>query len=68
KITKALVARDDWPAIDAVLLPGGFFRLRSAIGGLDDHGRRSLILDTKAARFCVEASRQLEQRSADAVL
>lgn len=67
-IIEAIVARSDWPPIDVVLLPGGFFRLRSAIGAFGEEARRLALIGTKAADQCAEASRLLEEWRTGAVL
>lgn len=68
RIIEAVVGRADWPTIDAVLLPGGFLRLRKPIGALGEDDRRCAMLATKAARLCVEASLALDQRHPGTVL
>ncbi|MFN6951199.1 MAG: hypothetical protein ACK4NE_01190 [Albidovulum sp.] len=68
RIVEGLIARRDWPSVDAVLLPGGFFRLRNAIGALCDDDRRSALLATKAAGLCAQASRLLDGQHPGAVL
>lgn len=68
RIVEGLVDRRDWHSVDAMLLPGGFFRLRKAIGALGAGDRRSALLATKAAGLCAEASRLLDAQHPGAVL
>jgi hypothetical protein len=56
RIVEAVASRPDWPQPSAVLLPGGFFRLRSAIGSLEEQARALALVGTKAAGLCAEAS------------
>ncbi|MBL8569872.1 MAG: hypothetical protein JNK84_12430 [Phreatobacter sp.] len=68
RIVEGLVDRRDWHSVDAMLLPGGFFRLRKAIGALGENDRRSALLAPKAAGLCAEASRLLDAQHPGAVL
>jgi hypothetical protein len=67
-MVEKLVYRREWPSVDAVLLPGGFFRLRNAIGALSQDDRRSALIATKAAKLCAEASRVLEAQHPTSML
>jgi len=68
RIVEGLVDRRDWPALDAVLLPGGFFRLRSAVGSFDEQARALALIGTKAADLCAEASVQFDAVSPGVLL
>lgn len=68
RMVEGLVDRRDWPSIDAVLFPGGFFRLRNPIGSFGEDDRRLALLATKAAGLCADASRLLDARHPGAVL
>jgi hypothetical protein len=68
RMVEKLVYRREWPSVDAVLLPGGFFRLRNAIGALSQDDRRSALIATKAAKLCAEASRVLEAQHPTSML
>lgn len=68
RIVRAIVNRSDWPPLDAVLLPGGFFRLRSAIGGFDEQARHLALVGTKAAGLCAASSGLLDTLSPDILL
>jgi hypothetical protein len=62
RIVEAIVDRREWPEVDAVLFPGGFFRLRNAMGALGEDDRCSALLATKVAGLCLDASRVLDAR------
>lgn len=68
RIVEGLVDRRDWHILDAILLPGGFFRLRNPIGALGEDERRSALLSTKAAGLCAGASRLLDAHHPGAML
>jgi hypothetical protein len=68
RIVEAVSGHADWPAVDAISLPGGFLRLRKPIGSLGEHDRRSALLATKAAGLCAEISHALDQRHPGTVL
>lgn len=68
RIATAVAARNDWSSVDAVVLPGGFFRLRKAIGSFGEEERRSAVLATKAATLSAKASCILSARHSRALL
>lgn len=68
RIVEGLADRRDWHSVEAMLLPGGFFRLRNAIGALGEDDRRLALLATKAAGLCAGASRLLDAQHPGAVL
>jgi hypothetical protein len=59
-IADALSERADWGPLNAVLLPGGFFRLKHSIGRLPHAERVAVIEATEIGRSCREASLTLD--------
>jgi hypothetical protein len=61
-IIAALVAREGWPQIEAIVFPGGFFRLKRVISLVTLKKRFSLFLKTSLAGDILSAAATLEER------
>lgn len=61
RLIDALVRRADWQDIDAVLLPGGFFRIHSPIGRLTTKARVAALSRLDAGLAGAAASRLLAE-------
>jgi len=62
------IARQRWQPIDAILLPGGFFHLKSYIGELNHAARVECINSSRSGRACATASRELAATLQDVAL
>jgi hypothetical protein len=63
RITDLLRGRDDWHPIDALVLPGGFFRMSRALGPVGFTERRSRVSSEKFAQAACIAVRALDKLS-----
>jgi hypothetical protein len=62
RIVSMLLEQQAWPKVDAIQLPGGFFRIPSPIGANGSDQRRSILSETRAGRACAAASQRLAIR------
>lgn len=62
RLIEALAQRSTWPEVDAILLPGGFFRLAAPIGRLLPADRRAMLMTQDAGLAGAAASRLLARK------
>lgn len=68
EVVEALTSRPDWHPIDAVVLPGGFFRLHHNLGPLSFAKRAASILRTPIGRYCQQSATLLAEEFAGIAL
>lgn len=62
RLIEALAQQSTWPEVDAILLPGGFFRLPAPIGRLQPIERRAILGGQDAGLAGAAASRLLSRQ------
>lgn len=62
-VASALTQAEDWQDLDALLFPGGFFRLSRFIGHLDYRDRKAVLERMPVVRTAIEAAKRLHRRS-----
>ncbi|MGW9332497.1 hypothetical protein [Bosea sp. NPDC055594] len=62
RLIEALAQQSTWPEVDAILLPGGFFRLAAPIGRHSPADRRAMLMTQDAGLGGAAASRLLDRR------
>lgn len=67
-ITQKIAEMSSWKPVDAVLLPGGFFRLKHYVGPLGHNERVSAIEASRSGRACRAGAEELEKALAGATL
>ena len=67
RIVARIVSRG-WTCLDAVVLPGGYFRLNASIGGHSRSGRCAVIDKTVVGNACKSFCRTLTRRSPGALI
>jgi hypothetical protein len=60
-MAQALAQRQSWAPLDALLLPGGYFRLEQSIGFLNPDERHHVLNTSFIGRVCKQVSRTLNR-------
>src|SRR4051794_4639772 len=60
-VAAEIASQPAWRPLDAVLLPGGFFRLKHSIGSFGHEARLEAIDASRSGRACADGSLLLDQ-------
>src|SRR5215207_823821 len=60
-MVNALAQQQSWAPVDALLLPGGYFRLEQSLGFLGVHERHHVLNTSFIGQACTRASRRLSK-------